>query len=266
VTISPKVLAQQTELDGLIEAHINNAPRTLQVEPGPSEIGIPCDLRLGYKLARHPEVNVDRPLSWKAWIGTNVHRGLEELLSLANMARPGWELDGVDRYQLEQRVTVGGLDGTDISGNSDLYLDGVVWDWKIPGGTTLRKYKKDNHPGDQYETQGHVYGLGHELAGRPVTDIAIYMLPRDQEWKQRWLWSAPYDRQRALDALERGDGIAKLVAALGPNAFPLLKRRESWCRNCPQFKPGSQDLSDGCPGPPDALQKASSELQDLIAQ
>ncbi|MEU4332355.1 hypothetical protein [Nonomuraea dietziae] len=264
MTISQKVLDQQTELDGLIEAHIRNQPRTLQKEPGPSELGIPCDLRLGYKLAGHPETNVDQPLNWKAWIGTNVHTGLQELLTLANMARPGWSEDGIDRYELEQRITVGQVDGTDISGNSDLYVDGVVWDWKIPGGNTLRKYKKEG-PGEQYEVQGHVYGLGHELAGRPVTDIAIYFLPRDQEWKQRYLWSAPYDRQRALDALSRGDGIAKLVHALGPAAFPLLKRKASWCRSCPWLLPGSTDLARGCPGDPDVATEASSDLLDLIA-
>jgi hypothetical protein len=265
VTISQKVLDQQRELDGLIEGHINNIPRTLQVEPGPSEIGIPCDLRLGYKLARHPETNVNQALSWKAWIGTNVHAGIEQLLAFANMARPGWELDGVDRYELEQRVTVGAVNGVDISGNSDLFIDGVVWDWKVPGGSTLRKYKREG-PGEEYEVQAHAYGLGHELRGREVTDVAIYFLPRDQEWKQKHLWSEPYDRQRALDALTRADGIAQLTAALGPNAFPLLKRKASWCQSCPWLKPGSKNLSDGCPGDPDAVEKASSELQDLIAQ
>ncbi|TDE20854.1 hypothetical protein E1295_47010 [Nonomuraea mesophila] len=265
MTPSQKVLDQQRELDDLIEAHINNAPRSLQVEPGPSEIGIPCDLRLGYKLLGHPEV-ADRPrrLPWKAWIGTNVHRGLEELLTLANMSRPSWSENGVDRYQLEQRVTVGQVDGTDISGNSDLYLDGVVWDWKIPGGTTLREYKR-NGPGPQYEVQAHEYGLGWELRGYPVTDVAIYFLPRDQEWPQRFLWSAPYNRDLALERLARVDGIAKLTRALGPAALPLLKRRASWCQSCPWRLPGSQDVTRGCPGDPDALEQAASELSDLIA-
>ncbi|MFI6910136.1 hypothetical protein ACIBKY_53410 [Nonomuraea sp. NPDC050394] len=263
---SRKVLDQQQELDKLIEQHILNQPRSLQREPGPSELGIPCDLRLGYKLAGHPETNTGQALPWKPWIGTNVHRGLEELLTLANMNTPGWTEEGVDRYQLEQRVTVGQVNGEDISGNSDLYIDGVVWDWKIPGGSTLRQYKKDDHPGEQYEVQAHTYGLGWELRGYPVTDVAIYMLPRDQEWKQRYLWSAPYDRQRALDALSRADGIAKLVAALGPQAFPLLKRRASWCRSCPWLLPGSTDLARGCPGDPDVAAEASSDLLDLIAQ
>lgn len=264
--ISPKVAAQQAELDALIENHILNQPRSLQREPGPSELGIPCDLRLGYKLAGHPHTNTNQALPWKAWIGTNVHTGLQELLTRANMALPGWSENGIDRYRLEERVTVGQVDGTDISGNSDLYVDGVVWDWKIPGGSTLRTYKKNNHPGDQYEVQAYVYGLGHELAGRPVTDVAIYMLPRDQEWKQRWLWTAPYDRDRALAALSRADGIAKLTAALGPAAFPLLKRRASWCRSCPWLLAGSKNLSDGCPGDPDVVEEAASELHDLISQ
>jgi hypothetical protein len=244
---SPHVQALVAELDGLIEAHINNAPRSLQTAIGPSELGIPCDLRLGYKLAGHPQVNTDQPLSWKAWIGTNVHTE-----------------NGEDRYLLEERVTVGGVNGEDICGNCDLYVDGVVLDWKIPGGSTLRKYKKEG-PGEQYEVQAHMYGLGWENRGYPVSDVAIYFLPRDQEWRQRHLWTAPYDRQRALNALSRVDGIAKLTAALGPQVFPLLRRRESWCRSCPWLKPGSTDLTRGCPGDPDVAEEASSELLDLIA-
>lgn len=265
MTISQKVLDQQAELDGLIEAHILTQPRSLQREPGPSELGIPCDLRLGYKLAGYPQTNTSQPLPWKQWIGTMVHSGIEQLLTLANMAQPGWSEHGIDRYVLEQRVTVGEVDGETISGNSDLCVDGVIWDWKIPGGSTLRKYKKEG-PGEQYEVQAHLYGLGWELRGAEVTDVAIYFLPRDQEWKQKHLWSEPYDRQRALDAVSRGDGIAKLTHALGPAAFPLLKRRASWCRSCPWLSPGATDLARGCPGDPDLAARAESELQDLIAQ
>lgn len=264
MTVSQKVLDQQTELDALIETHIRDQPRNHQVEPGPSEIGIPCDLRLGYKLSSHPETNVNQALPWKAWIGTNVHGGLEGLLAKANMALPNWPIDGRDRYELEQRVTAGGVNGTDISGNSDLFLDGVVWDWKIPGDVPLRQYKKTG-PGDQYEVQAHTYGLGWELRGHEVSDVAIYFLPRNQEWKQRYLWSEPYDRQRALDALSRADGIAKLVAALGPAALPLLKRKASWCRYCPWMLPSSTDLARGCPGDPDAAAEAAAPLLDLIA-
>ncbi|MER7206364.1 hypothetical protein ABT340_04795 [Streptosporangium sp. NPDC000239] len=264
-TISPRVAAQQAELDALIEGAITNAPRSLQTRIGPSELGIPCDLRIGYKLAGHPAVNVSQPLAWKPWIGTAVHGQLEELLARANMARPEWAETGADRYLLEERVTVGGVNGDDISGNSDLYLDGVVWDWKIPGGSTLRKYKASG-PGEQYRVQAHLYGLGWERRGAPVSDVAIYFLPRDQEWKQRYLWSEPYNRAVAEASLSRADGIAKLVTALGQAAFPLLRRRESWCRSCPWLRPGATDLATGCGGDPDALTEAASELSDLIAQ
>lgn len=265
MTIPPRVQALADELDHLIESAINNAPRSLQTRIGPSELGIPCDLRLGYKMAGHPTVNDGQPLSWKAWIGTNVHTGLQELLTRANMALPNWAVDGRDRYLVEERVTVGHVNGDDVNGNADLYLDGVVWDWKIPGGNTLRKYKKEG-PGDQYRIQAHLYGRGWELRGYPVEHVAIYFLPRDQEWKQRHLWSEPYDRTIAENALSRVDGIAKLVQALGANAFPLLTRRESWCRSCPWFRPGATDLATGCGGDPETVTAATSELFDLIAQ
>ncbi|WP_433252925.1 hypothetical protein ACQPYK_08675 [Streptosporangium sp. CA-135522] len=264
MTIDPHVQALAEELDQLIEGAITNAPRSLQTRIGPSELGIPCDLRIGYKLAGHPPTNTEQAVKWKAWVGTNVHAGIEELLTRANYSLPGWATDGQVRYALEERVTVGQVNGIDVNGNCDLYLDRVVWDWKIPGGNRLREYRK-NGPGDQYRAQAHLYGLGWELKGYPVEHVAIYFLPRDQEWKQRYLWSEPYDRSVAEAALSRADGISKLVAALGPDAFSMLKRRESWCGSCAYRLPGSKNLAEGCPGDPDAIAKAAAGLQDLIA-
>lgn len=266
VIIDPRVLAQQIELDALIEGAINNAPRSLQTRIGPSGLGIPCMLKLGYQLSDHPRVNAptEQALKWKAWIGTNVHGGIEEVLTRANMALPSYAADGIERYHLEQRITVGQINGTDISGNADLYLDGTVWDWKIPGGNMLRKYRAEG-PGDTYRIQAHLYGAGWVAKGFDVRHVAIYFLPRDQEWTQRYLWSEPFDPAVAEAALSRADGISKLIADLGVDALPLLKRAESWCRWCEWRKPGSKDLAKGCPGDPDAAKKAAAEFEDLIA-
>jgi hypothetical protein len=252
------------ELDGLIVDAIDNAPRSLQKRIGPSELGIPCDLKIAYKLLGHPEVNDGRSVAWKPFIGTAVHDALKVLLELANYALPGWNEHGRSRYLVEERVTVGQVNGDDIDGSCDLYVDGLVLDWKIVGGDQLRKYKKEG-PGEQYRRQAHLYAYGWAQKGLHVTDVAVYFLPRDQEWRQRHVWTEPYDPQVALDTVAKVDGIAKLTAALGVNALPLLQTGDAYCRSCPWLKPGSTDLAGGCAGHPDAAPAVPDSLTSLIA-
>ncbi|WP_066360302.1 hypothetical protein [Herbidospora mongoliensis] len=263
---SSRVRALADEIDALIVDSINNQPRTLQTRIGPSEMGIPCDLRLGYKLAGTPPVNTSDRVAWKPWLGTQAHEGMAMIMQAANARYPLTER-GDHRFLVEYRVDVGTINGTDIDGQCDLYLDGVVWDWKFTAGKKLREYKK-NGPGEQYRRQAHVYALGWARKGYPVTDVVIYFFPRDQEFQQRYPWTEPYDEQLALDTIAKVDGIAKLVGALGPGALPLLKTGDAYCSYCPWFKPGSNptDLARGCAGHPDALNTAPDPIHQLIAQ
>src|SRR5690606_9835356 len=138
--------------------------------------------------------------------------------------------------------------GEPVEGNSDLYVDGTVVDFKVVGSSTLRRVKKERHPGDQYRIQTHLYGRGHQRAGRDVHTVAVWFLPRDQELAGAYFWSEPYDEQIAVDALTRAEGIATLAGQLGTGAAALLPAVEAYCRSCPFFKPGSADLASGCPG------------------
>ncbi|GII84576.1 hypothetical protein Ssi03_25660 [Sphaerisporangium siamense] len=261
--MSTPVDALVAELDGVIESAIANAPRSLQTRIGPSEMGIPCDLRLGYKLLGHPETNAARSVAWKPFVGTAVHDSLKLVFSFANYALPTWAEDGIPRYHVEEKVVVGQVNGDDIDGSCDMYVDGTVVDWKIVGGPSLRKYKAEG-PGDQYRKQAHLYGWGWAQRGFPVENVAVYFLPRDQEWRQRYFWSEPFDEALALETVSKVDGIAKLVGALGVRALPLLRTAPAWCRSCPWLAPGSTDLARGCPGHPDATAPDSS-LTSLIA-
>ena len=69
--IDPDILA--TELFSIIEQAIAHQPRTLQTSIGPSEIGNPCDRRIGYKLAGTQPVNGVGAVNWKAFVGTALH-------------------------------------------------------------------------------------------------------------------------------------------------------------------------------------------------
>ena len=56
-------------------------PRSKQQAIGPSEIGDPCDRRIGYRLANIPEINT-RFDPWAGIVGTALHSWLEKAVSV----------------------------------------------------------------------------------------------------------------------------------------------------------------------------------------
>lgn len=239
------------ELLWVITDAITNHPRSLQKRIGPSEIGIPCARRIGYKLAGVEPVNVGR-VPWKPTIGTAVHSWLEEVFKTVN-TRLGTETSNGPRFLLEHRVNIGEILGEAITGSCDVYdsVTFTVIDWKIVGAEALAKYRA-NGPGEQYRTQAHAYGRGWTRRGRRVDNVAVFFLPRDRELDKAHFWHERYDEQVAIDALTRVEGIAQLVSAAGPAALPLLPTTEAWCRYCPHFLPASTDIPTACPGHPAA--------------
>ena len=238
------------ELMYAIKAHIDRAPRSQQVEIGPSEIGHPCARRIGYTLLGQPKVN--HSVKWKAWIGTNVHVGLENMIAAENADL------GVERYLTEKTLYVGTLNGRPIFGHFDVYdqtTAGVI-DWKVPGLRKIKAYKA-NGPGQQYRVQAHTYGRGWQLRGRPVDWVGIMFLPRDGEFDQAWFWHEPYDEQVAIDGMRRAEGIDLAVKTAGTAALPKLGTADAYCTQCPWFRSRSTDLAKGCPGDP-GLQLPSS--------
>ena len=237
-----------------IEAAIMNHPRSLQTQIGPSEIGIECDRRIAYKLLGFPER--DRGPAWLPTIGTAVHAWLEGVFDADNERVLASELLGPDqeRWLVEEKVTPGFIPGLGfISGSCDLYdrMTCTVVDHKIIGPTSLRTYKAGG-PSVQYRTQAHLYGLGWENAGHPVSSVAICFLPRNaRELRgQAYLWSEPYDRQIALDALARLKRIWDAASAVGPAILPALPTDDAHCNFCPYLDPSSTDPTTACPGHP----------------
>ncbi|MFF5784222.1 hypothetical protein ACFY8P_04535 [Streptomyces sp. NPDC012693] len=251
---------------GLIVDAANNAPRSLQKRIGPSEVGDPCERKLSYKLLDWPEVAAPGdPIA--SVLGTSFHAWMEEKFT----ERQSLLADGVTpRYKVEERVTVrrGVTEVANLDGSSDLYdrLTRTVFDWKLVGKSSLDKYRRQG-PGDQYRKQGHLYGLGQENAGETPERIAIVFVGRYHELMVH-VWTEPYDRQVALDALARLDRIRDTVQRLEPEQHP-----ENWrmiptpekpnCRFCPWLQPGSTDLSLGCPGVQST--NAGASFEALIA-
>ena len=229
----------------IVTKAVHGHARSQQRAIGPSEVGHPCERRLGYKLLDYDE-NTSVP-NWKATVGTALHTWLEEAFSTDDQQ---WGRAGADRrWILEQKLFCGMYDGQALTGSCDLYdvTTCTVVDHKTVGPTQLKKYKAGG-PGAQYRAQAHIYGRGWQMRGEVVERVAIMFLPRNGELSEAYYWSEPYDEQVALAAIERLDRISKTTKALGDTALTVLPTADAFCSYCPYYKARSTDLTAGCPG------------------
>jgi hypothetical protein len=244
----------------LIEAIVNH-PRSLQVRVGPSEVGTACARKLAYKFLNFAER--EQSPNWRATVGTAIHGWLEGVFSADN-AR--WLAGtGIERWCIEEKVPVGTINGVDIDGNCDLYdrVTAGVIDWKTTSKTRLKSYKSKG-PGNQYRVQAHTYGRGWRLRGLPVDYVMIVFLPRDGELSETYIWHEPYDEQVAIDAMQRANGIALTVDALGDDALAHFPVVDNYCGFCPYRRVGSTDPKRGCEGY--APRDPTSGFDDIVGK
>jgi hypothetical protein len=249
------------EILNIIELVIQAHPRSHQVEMGPSEIGHPCVRWLAYRLAGAPTTGTELP-PWRQTVGTGVHDLFTRWMLEANetITEPRWWPD--------LRVDVGELlPGRHIVGNTDLYdrVTATVVDLKCPGPTAMKTAAHGGPERDQqYRAQVHLYGRGVVRAGLPVDNVAVLRLPAAGELAQAKWSCEPYDEQVAVDALARAGTVAGLVDQLGVAAATVLPATDHHCHRCQFFRPGSTDLSTGCPGAENRIIR-SDPLHQLIA-
>jgi len=221
----------------------SHAPRSLQTEVGPSELGTPCVRRLAYKLLAWDQANADTD-PWASVIGTAVHAWMAATYSDVNRQL------GRIRYLVERRVP---LPGMPHGGSTDLYDRDMRLnnDWKVTGMDKLRQYRRSG-PGQQYRVQAHAYGLGLQLAGETPEHVAITFLPRGGRVSDLHVWAEPYDPLVAVEYLKRYQATRDALAALDPEANPerwaMFPTADAHCSWCPFHLPMSADLSKGCPG------------------
>lgn len=230
-----------------------NAPRSLQREIGPSEIGHPCRRHLAYKLVDWPTCNNGQdPLP--SMVGTGAHRMMDDVFAFKN------EKLGRERFIMDRELTIRpGLTGHGDCFDTDT---GFVLDWKFPGTEPMREYRK-NIIGQTYRVQLHTYGLGWENAGYTVRGVADVFFSRGGNLLGKFgahTFYETFDRQVALDALDTLDKVSAIATALDvdtyPERFELIPATPDHCDWCPWHKPKSVDLALGCPGVPDAKEVA----------
>lgn len=240
------------EYRAVIETAIDGTPRSQQTRIGPSELGTPCNRCLAHKLAGIPET---RDTAWLPAVGTAVHGWLQDVFIGANAGQP-------IRYLTELTVSVGDVDGVDITGHVDMYdiATAELTDWKCVGATTLRAAKSG--PSPVYRTQAHLYGRGLIRRGLPVERVRIAYLPRNSVngLADAVVWSEPYDEQVALAALARADALAKAIRLAGAPAVLANFPPTPGCHSCARYP-----LPDGTTPPRPGHEHQPRDLTSLLA-
>lgn len=223
----------------VVRAHSASSPRSLQVNLGPSEVGHDCARRLSYRMLDWPQTN-NTSDPWPAISGTAIHAWLAD----------AFEADTTNEWLVEHRVTINNT----LAGSCDLFdkTNGVVIDHKCVGNASM-KARKAEGPTKQQLIQLSLYAYGLELEGHTVNKIALMFYPLGGMLNGMHSWIGDYDKHIAIDALARLDSIRDLIVALDPEAMPerwsmIPAQPSRSCTYCSWFKPGSTDLSTGCPG------------------
>lgn len=245
---------------GLLLDYEASRPRSRQRRLGPSELGTPCARQIGLKLAGVPR-QPDYRVAWAPMQGTAVHTLMDAVLTLDNERRVAAGQPA--RWLTETPLTIAaGDDMTDIiTGHGDAYdleTDTVV-DWKHVGKTALAKARRLSVPlpqrvSQEYRVQQHLYGLGHENAGRRPRWVRLVLLARSHDYDESAEWTEPYrpdvalwavtryyairDAVTNLDAVHHPERLVEVNATPGPDA----------CKWCPFRRPGPPVDGTGCAG------------------
>ena len=220
--------------------------RSAQTTLGPSEIGHECDRRLAMSLMGVEPVNPGGD-GWAAWVGTQGHKGLDEVFS--------WASANTGRFATEVRLAFPSKYVP--KGTTDLIdrMHGDIGDFKFMGEYSLKKLIQEGPPA-HYRVQAHTYGLGATLMGEKIRNVVIYGLPRGgSSLDGMYVWTEPFDRKVAEDALARVDRIAEEIARRqgpGTPADPMVVAKgfdvTPDCRYCSFYLKGDTEMRRGCPG------------------
>lgn len=222
--------------------------RSLQLAPGPSELGDACDRRLAYRLAQIPELG-SRADPWAAIVGTAVHNWLEKAIQKWMIAA-----NAPDEWITERAVNVDDF----VVGHVDAYWRPyqVVVDWKTMSNDRMNEVRDGGAaavPG--YIVQAHLYGLAYQRLGLEVKSVALLCLPRAGRLRDAHPIVEPFDPRIAQYALDRMYGIAGRLVELdvysNPVAWQQIEAKPSnSCGLCPWYDSNRLIEADatGCPG------------------
>lgn len=248
---SPWASRYAAELRRVVVEHAERSPRNLQLQLGPSEVGVACDRQVVGKMAGQPKTNhVSDP--WPSIVGTAVHAWLAEAFAEDNRRK------GLIRWLPEQRVTTHPDTNLIHPGTGDLYdaVEQSVDDHKCLGESSMAKVRSNRIP-RKYVVQLLLYGEGFRRLGFPVRRVALIAWPRTgSSLDGLYVWdrehSAEDDQliEEVFDQTRIRQQLALEVHAgrLPINAIPTAPDSDE-CFFCPFYRPQSaRDGGPGCPG------------------
>lgn len=229
-------------IKSVINNRSSNAPRSKQKKIGLSEVGEPCTRKLAYKLLDIEQTNKFTD-PWSAISGTAIHAWLADAFS----AQP-------ERYLVEQFVKI----NDKLGGTCDLFdrKERMVIDHKCVGASAMKSRKRDGMTPMQ-RVQINLYGLGMENAGEAVDYVALAFYPLGGRLDGMHTIVEPYNRQLALEAVDRLGNIERLIQAIDPKVHPenfasnfmqIPKVTGYMCIYCPWYLPNSTNPTVGCEG------------------
>lgn len=244
--VDPAAQQLKSELIEIIRWHDGNSPRSKQQMLGPSEIGTPCDRRLGYRIAEVEPVNTHFD-PWAAIVGTAIHSWLDEAITAWCRSKLG-DCD----WKTETPVVLDNF----VKGRSDCFHNKTVIDHKGAGPDVMTKVRKQGPPAG-YVVQVQLYGYGYQQLGFDVEKVALAFYPRAGWLKDMYVWVAPYDEKVAVNALDRVYATAETLSTMdvlgNPHRWEQVAHtpgRE--CGFCPWYDPGRDAErgadNTGCPG------------------
>lgn len=227
------------EVANLIREHDAQRPRSQQIMIGPSSLGDVCTRKLAYYALRIPALHRQRDIL-PAWVGTQAHEGMREIVHA--MRWEGW------RAELDVEMKPHG-----ITAHIDAYHEpsGLVLDWKFVGDSSLRKHRATMS--QQYRTQVQLYAYAIATTLRlNVQNVAVCLIPRNGPLSAIHVWAEPYNEQYALQALERWVNVRTVTDTLQLDALKHMPTHiDAHCEWCPWWNPGDGRvgaLEHGCPG------------------
>jgi len=181
----------------LTRDHDAARPRSLQAEPGWSEVG-GCRSYLGFRLAG--EWVTDDPDSWGAIRGTAVHDYLAVVLD----GQPGVRSEVTTSYR-------------GIPGHADLVVidDSSVTDFKTTRKANSQVWRSKPSALRQKRIQAHGYAAGLIDAGELGADATVRLLviPVDGTFADWWEYEEPFDRALADEGADRLEWVRRALEA-----------------------------------------------------
>jgi hypothetical protein len=230
------------KLSAVINNRSINSARSKQKQIGLSEVGEPCVRKTAYRILDWNKTNLQTD-PWASISGTAIHSWLAEAF------------DKVEGYLVEHSVEA--ADG--LKGTSDLFdiEEGMVIDHKCVGASSMKSRKRDGMTFQQ-RVQINLYGLGFENAGYKVNKVALAFYPLGGRLDGLYTIVEDYNRQLALNAIDRFAATQNLVWTIDPEkdqgAWDLIPKTTSYtCIYCPWYLPGSNNPAVGCSGEVGAL-------------